>query len=205
MGRILRVEIVVLATSTAIVLVRRRDLQNLDPHLLNEAKQAGAIAAGRTRSRCVGPHRRIASRRASVGSPGGSWQSFGPQNTVAFIDDGRDMQILMGVHAANDMADSIFLDPFRASWFDRASTASPDRVRGQDSHVTRWSGPSRVTGIGEAKPHRKAFPGGRRVQGKTRLVDRSAGQTTPRRLAAPAYQAVDRCESQAARELALIQ
>ena len=50
-----------------------------------------------------------------------------------------------------------------------------------DRTVTRpWrSGPSRVTGIGEAKPHRKAFPGGRQVQGKTRLVDRSAGQTAP--------------------------
>jgi hypothetical protein len=47
MGRILRVEIVVLSTSTAIVSVRRRDLQNLDPHGLNEAKQAGPIAAGR--------------------------------------------------------------------------------------------------------------------------------------------------------------
>ena len=46
MGRILRVEIVVLSTSTAIVSVRRRDLQNLDPHGLNEAKQAGPIAAG---------------------------------------------------------------------------------------------------------------------------------------------------------------
>jgi hypothetical protein len=27
-----------------------------------------------------------------------------PQNTVAFIDDGRDMKILMGVDAANDMS-----------------------------------------------------------------------------------------------------
>ena len=33
MRRVLRVEIVVLSTSTAIVLVRRRDLQNLDPRL----------------------------------------------------------------------------------------------------------------------------------------------------------------------------
>ena len=52
-------------------------------------------------------------------------------------------------------------------------------MRGQDSHETMKSGPSRVTGIGEAKPHRKAFPGGRQVQGKTRLVDRSAGQAAP--------------------------
>ena len=66
--------------------------------------------------------------------------------------------------------------------------------------MTRRSGPSWVTGIGEAKPHRKAFPGGRQVRGKTRMVDRSVGQATPGRLAAPAYQTVHRCESQAARE-----
>ena len=54
-----------------------------------------------------------------------------------------------------------------------------DRMRGQDSHETMRSGPSRVTGIGEAKPHRKAFPGGRQVRGKTRPVDRSAGQAAP--------------------------
>jgi len=70
--------------------------------------------------------------------------------------------------------------------------------------VTMRSGPSRATGIGEAKPHRRAFPGGRRVQGKTRLADRSAGQTTPGRLAAPVYQVVNRCWSQTARELASI-
>ena len=49
-------------------------------------------------------------------------------------------------------------------------------MRGQDSHETMKVRPFWVTGIGEAKPHRKAFPGGRQVQGKTRLVDRSAGQ-----------------------------
>lgn len=79
-----------------------------------------------------------------------------------------------------------------------------DRVRGQDSHETMRSGPSRVTGIGEAEPHRKAFPGGRQVQGKTRLVDRNAGQTAPGRPTAPAYQSVDRYLSQAAWKLAMI-
>ena len=44
MGGILRVEIVVLSTSTAIVSVRRRDFQNLDPNYLNKAKQTGSIA-----------------------------------------------------------------------------------------------------------------------------------------------------------------
>ena len=74
----------------------------------------------------------------------------------------------------------------------------------EDSHEAMRSGPSRVTGIGEAKPHRKAFPGGRQVQERYGMVDQSVGQTTPGRLAAPAYQTVHRCESQAARELATI-
>ena len=43
MGGVLSVEIVVLATPAAIVLVRRRDLQNLDPGLLHEAQQAGTV------------------------------------------------------------------------------------------------------------------------------------------------------------------
>ena len=77
-------------------------------------------------------------------------------------------------------------------------------MRGQDSHETRRSGPSRVTGIGEAKPHRKAFPGGRQVRGKTRLVDRSAGQTAPGALRRQPNRAVHRCEGQAARKLAFI-
>src|SRR5947207_803027 len=104
MGRILRVEIVVLSASTAIVSVRRRNLQNLDPHGLNKAKQAGPITAGGldpnpldlTEGTHPGEH-------LSVALPGRG-KASAPQNTVAFIDDGRDMQILVGVHAANDMS-----------------------------------------------------------------------------------------------------
>ena len=68
-----------------------------------------------------------------------------------------------------------------------------------DRTVTRpWrSGPSRVTGIGEAKPHREAFPGGRQVRGKTRPVDQSAGQATTGCLAMPAHRAAYRCAGQA--------
>ena len=62
---------------------------------------------------------------------------------------------------------------------DRASMASANRTECVDRTVTRpsRSGPSRVTCIGEAKPHREAFPGSRQVRGKTRLVDLSVGQT----------------------------
>ena len=52
-------------------------------------------------------------------------------------------------------------------------------MRGQDSHETMKPSvfPRRYEASCEVQsPHRKAFPGGRQVQGKTRLVDRSAGQ-----------------------------
>lgn len=124
---------------------------------------------------------------------------------ILLVDDRRDMQILVRVHAPNDTAlasfDAIHSQPPACTVDERLRR---DRVRGQDSHETMRSGPSRVTGIGEAKPHRRAFPGGRQVQGKTRLVDQSAGQATPRRPTAPAYQAVDQCLSQTAQELAMI-
>jgi hypothetical protein len=70
--------------------------------------------------------------------------------------------------------------------------------------MTKRSGPSRVTGIGEAKPHRKAFPDGRQVRGKTR---RSIGvRVRPHRdtLRLPTYQTDHRCKSQAAGKLAFI-
>ena len=70
--------------------------------------------------------------------------------------------------------------------------------------MTGWSGPSRVTGNGEAKPHRKAFPGGRQVQGKTLAGRSECGSDRTGHLTAPAYQTVDLCLRQAARELASI-
>jgi hypothetical protein len=138
MGCILRVEIVVLSTSAAIVSVRRRDLQSLDPHGLKKAKQAGPITAGGLDPDPLDlAERSHPSEHLSVALPGRG-KTLAPQNTVAFIDDGRDMQILVGVHAANDLSPSwvpdVHSEPPGATV---ASTAPPDRVRGQDSHVTR--------------------------------------------------------------------
>jgi hypothetical protein len=73
-------------------------------------------------------------------------------------------------------------------------------------------------GIFETKPHRKAFPGGRQVQGKTRVrspfvhccaipcraADRNEGQTKPESQAAPTQRTVDQCLSQTTRELVTI-
>jgi hypothetical protein len=104
MGGILRVEIIVLSTSPAILSVGGRDLQNLNPNGLNEAKQAGSIAAGGfdpdpldlTKGSHPGEHLPV--------TLSGRGKALAPQNTVTFINDGGDMQILVGVHAANDMS-----------------------------------------------------------------------------------------------------
>ena len=77
-------------------------------------------------------------------------------------------------------------------------------MRGQDSHETMQVRPFWVTGIGEAKPNRKAFPDGRQVRGKTRPVDQRGGQTAPGALRRQSSRQVDRCEGQTARKLAVI-
>src|SRR5512134_3777837 len=202
MRSILRVEIVVLSAPPPIVLVRRRDLQDLDPGLLDKTKQTGAIAAGRLDPDALDLPKRSHPGKHLPITLAGRGKASGFQNTILFINDRSDMQILMGVHAPDDATPGAFFhvhsEPPGSSVLRRLR---PERMHGQDSHVTMRSGPSWVTGIGEAKPHRKAVPGGRQVRGKTRLtVDRSAGQAAPGRLAAPAYQTVYRCESQAARE-----
>ncbi len=91
MCRVLRVKIVVLSASTPIVPVRRCHLKNFDPGLLNEAKQSGSIAARRldadaldlTEGSHPGEHLPVTLTRRG--------EALGSQDTVAFIDDGRDM------------------------------------------------------------------------------------------------------------------
>jgi hypothetical protein len=83
------------------------------------------------------------------------------------------------------------------------ASPGPNAWTGQSRDHER-SGPSRVTGIGEAKPHREAFPGGRQVRGKTRLVDLRVGQTAPGASRRQFNRRVLRYESQAARKLVFI-
>ena len=124
----------------------------------------------------------------AIALPGGG-EGSRLHDPILFVDDRRDVQILMGIDASNNATHSFAYSHSQPpaltlhEWLCRAQCA--------DRTVTRpWrSRPSRVTGIGEAKPHRKAFPGGRQVRGKTRPVDQSAGQTAPdalRRQSSPA-------------------
>src|SRR5580700_4822084 len=102
MGRVLSIEIVVLATSAAILLVRGCDLENRNPGLLHETEKACAIAASRLYTDAVqvtegahpGEHLAIAL------TGGGEGSRF--DNPILLIHDRRDVKILMGIHAADD-------------------------------------------------------------------------------------------------------
>ena|ERR1700679_2853561 len=94
MGRVLSIEIVVLATSAAILLVRGCDLENRNPGLLHETEKACAIAASRlytdalqvTEGAHPGEHLAIAL------TGGGEGSRF--DNPILLIHDRRDVKIL---------------------------------------------------------------------------------------------------------------
>jgi hypothetical protein len=77
---------------------------------LNEAKQTGSITAGRFDADALdlaegshpGEHLPISLTRRC--------EALGSQNTITVIDNGRDMQIFVGVNAANDASLGWLLD-----------------------------------------------------------------------------------------------
>lgn len=77
------------------------------------------------------------------------------------------MQILVCVDAADNGGVAYVCLDFQVLSFGLTERIRQDQLQGQDGHVAGWSGPSRVTGNGEANPYRKAFPGGRHVRGRT--------------------------------------
>jgi len=101
MRRILSVEIVILATPATIEPIRCRDFQNV-AGLLQEAQESGAVAASGFDTDALdipqgshpGKHLPIslASRRKASGS----------DHTILLVNHSRDMQVLVGVHAAHD-------------------------------------------------------------------------------------------------------
>jgi hypothetical protein len=109
MRRILGVEIVVLAAPAPILPVRRGDLEDCDPGLLQEAQQPGAIAAGR-----LDPNALDVAERAHPGEHlpialAGAGEGVRPQHTILLVDHRRDVQILVGIDTPDDAADCSFL------------------------------------------------------------------------------------------------
>ena len=107
MGRVLSVEIVVLATPAAILLVGGRDLENRDPCLLHEAQEPCAIAAGRFYPDALqvaeGAH---PGEHLAIALPGGGEASCS-DNPILFVDDRCDVKILVGIDAANNATCSL--------------------------------------------------------------------------------------------------
>jgi hypothetical protein len=82
---------------------------------------------------------------------------------------------------------------------------SSTKMHGQDSHETKWSGPSWVTRHLRDKASPQGVPGRSTGPRKdTCLVGRCLGQTKPESEAAPTQRMVDRCLSQFTRELVTI-
>src|SRR5580693_7363416 len=99
MGGVLGIEIVVLAASAAILLVRSCDLKNGNPGLLHETQETCAIAAGRLYSDALqvaeGAH---PGEHLAIALTGGGERSRS-ENSILLVDDRCDVQILMGIDA----------------------------------------------------------------------------------------------------------
>lgn len=88
---------------------------------------------------------------------------------------------------------------------DSVKLASSTKMHGQDSHETKWSGPSWVTRHLRDKASPQGVPGRSTGPKKdTCLVGRCLGQTKPESEAAPTQRMVDRCLRQTTRELVTI-
>jgi hypothetical protein len=102
MGCVLGIEIVVLAASAAILLVRVCDLENRNPGLLHETEKTCAIAASRlytdalqvTEGQHPGEHLAIALTGGGEGSRS--------DNPILLIHDRCEVKILTSIHAAGD-------------------------------------------------------------------------------------------------------
>jgi len=102
MRSILGVEIVVLATPATIEPIRCCDFQNVDAGLLHKAQEPGAVAAGGFDTDALDIAERLHPGKHLPISSAGCRKASGSDNTILLVNDSRDMQILVGVHAAHD-------------------------------------------------------------------------------------------------------
>jgi hypothetical protein len=102
MGRVLSIEIVVLAAPAAILLVGSGNLENCNPSLMHKAQQPCAVAAGRLYSDALklteGSH---PGEHLTIALPGGG-EASRFDDPILFVDDRCDMKILVGIDAANN-------------------------------------------------------------------------------------------------------
>src|SRR5271163_2720114 len=135
MGRVLSIEIVVLATSAAILLVRSCDLENRNPGLLHETEKACAVAASRLYSDVLQvtecPHPGEHMPVALTG--GGEGSRF--DNPILLIHHRCDVKILMGIHAADDATCSFVYRHSQTSAFNQHERLR--RTECADRTVTR--------------------------------------------------------------------
>ena len=138
MGGVLGIKIVVLAALATIPSVRCRDLQDLDAGVLQVAKQPRAVGAC-----CLDADAPKLAERAHPGehllvAVPGCCEALASENPVMLVDDGGDVEILVGIDAADDEAAVMSSLDFHGGspeagmyWRSRQH-----RMPGQDSNAT---------------------------------------------------------------------
>ena len=145
-----------------------------------------------------------ASMSASTRSPAALWQNSAFPAPDRCVDNSCGMEVFVLINPANNWG-RLFGFGHWIILSGSAKPASSTKMHGQDSHETKWSGPSWVTRHLRDKASPQGVPG--RMTGPrkdTCLVGRCLGQTKPESEAAPTQRMVDRCLSQTTRELVTI-
>ena len=137
MRGVLRVKIVVLAAPAAILPVRRRDLENLDPGVQQKAQEPGTIGGGGLDANTLDLPEGSPPDEHLPTALRGRGEAPGSDKPILFADDRRDMQILVGVHAADGATSCAFPSVhFGPPGSTVVRRLPQDRVRGQDSDAT---------------------------------------------------------------------
>src|SRR6516225_5116492 len=192
MGRVLGIEIVVLAASAAILLVRGCDLENGNPGLLHETEKACAIAASRLYTDALqvteGPHPGEHLAIALMGGGEGSRSD----NPILLIHDRCDVKILMGIHAADDATCSfVYRHSQPPALTSTNGFAGPNARTGQSRDHEGQALLGSQASARQASP--RGVPGRSTGPGKDTAGRSECGSGRTGRLTAPAYQSADRC------------
>jgi hypothetical protein len=103
-GCTFRVEVVILAAPATVQFVRCGNFQNLDTCGLHVAQQPCTVAAGAFDPNALEiPERSHPGQHQAI-PVSGCREALGTENTVATINDSRDMQVLVCIDATNDVS-----------------------------------------------------------------------------------------------------
>jgi hypothetical protein len=98
------VEVVILAAPATVQFVRCGNFQNLDTRCLHVAQQPRTVAAGAFDSDALEIPEGVHPGQHQAIPVSGCREALGTENTVAMINDSRDMQVLVCIDATDDVS-----------------------------------------------------------------------------------------------------